>query len=153
MPVTTGAALPVAPFRRTVCACGQDQDNCARPGYLIPGDLERIAGDLGSTVKDILYLFRPGKGAVVMDARTRSAFRIPTIVPRTTDTGCVFRDVTGGCRIHAVAPFGCAYFDVHMPRAEADQRSLWGLTRITGSEAYHTQLEALKNGGDSCPTP
>ena len=148
--VTTGAAVPVAPFPRTSCACAQDQANCARPGYLIPGDLERIAAEFGASVADILYLFRPGKGAVVMDRRTHAAFRIPTIAPRTTGAGCVFGDGHGGCVIHAVAPFGCAFFDVHMGRAEADHRSLWGLSLISRSEAYHNQLEALKNGGDSC---
>jgi len=147
--VTTGAAVPVAPFPRTACACAADRDNCARPGYLVPGDLERIAAELGETVADILYLFRPGKGAVVMDLSLRT-FRIPTIVPRTTGQGCVFQDARGACMIHAVAPFGCAFFDVHMGQDEADQRSMWGLNLICRSEPYHDQLESLKNGGDSC---
>ena len=152
MPTATtlqGAAMSAPPFPRTVCGCALDRAHCQRPAYLIPGDLERIAEDLGTTATSILYLFRPGKGAIVADSRTGVTFRIPTIVPRTTDRGCVFLDSAGRCVIHHVAPFGCAYFDIHMPMAEADQRSVWGLGLVLRSVDYRDHLDALRSGGSS----
>ena len=139
--------MSAPPFHRTVCACALDRANCQSPGYLVPGDLERIAENLGASVPDILYLFRPGEGAVVADSRSGVMYRIPTIVPRTTDRGCIFLDPAGRCVIHHVAPFGCAYFDIHMPMAEADQRSAWGLGLVQRSVDYRDHLDALRNGG------
>lgn len=63
--------------------------------------------------------------------------RIPTIAPRSTDDGrCVFLTADERCSVHPVAPFGCSFFDAHMPGPEGDRRSQWGLVQIERSEAY-----------------
>ena len=49
---------------------------------------------------------------------------------------CVFLGDDDRCRIHPVAPFGCAYHDLHMPRREGEERSRWGLMAVRDSEAY-----------------
>jgi hypothetical protein len=116
-------------FERTVCACPDCSRHCKQcPGNLIPGDVERIAKRTGLTperVADYFLLASPGAlvgthvdGAIVMQ-------RIPTIVSAMIDH-CVFLDDEGMCLIHDAAPYGCGWFDEHMPSAEADQRSKAG---------------------------
>jgi hypothetical protein len=36
------------------------------------------------------------------------------------------------CSIHPVSPYGCAFFDSHMSKEQADRRSIAGLSRIVG---------------------
>lgn len=58
-------------------------------------------------------------------------FRIPTLVPaRRPDGACTFLTADGRCAVHAVSPFGCAFFDTHMADAEADRRSRHGLQAV-----------------------
>lgn len=123
------------PFERTVCACADDVFNCyLQPGYLGRGDAERIAGALGRTELDP-DLFRRGV-AVLGNAATGRRLEVATIVPAKRDGRCVFLDANDRCEIHAVAPFGCAYFDVHQTHAEADRRSLWMLQLIASDDDY-----------------
>jgi len=75
------------------------------------------------------HLTAPSPGALVL--RRGQVGRIPTLVPaRRLDGACIFLTKAGRCAIHAVAPFGCAFFDAHMPQAEADWRSKRGLQDI-----------------------
>ena len=120
-------------FPRTICACAECTNNCRHmPGYLIPADLDGIAQHL-SPGEDLLawagrYLLA-SPGALV--ARGRKIFRIPTLVPaRRFDRACAFLTVDDRCAIHAIAPFGCAFFDSHMNSEEADRRSTRGLHAI-----------------------
>ena len=132
------------PFQRTVCGCKADRENChQQPGYLVPGDLERIAAYLGNEPKDVHELFWASPGAVV--ARDGQLYRIGTITPRREEVNgkarCVFLNDDGQCVVHPVAPFGCAYFDVHLPLEEGQARSMWGLRTIIEDGAY----TALRN--------
>jgi hypothetical protein len=140
------------PFQRTVCACDLDRDNCQRPAHLLPGQYEEIAGLLrardGVTSAEVRGLFRASKGAVVYVRATGQSIRIPTITPAVAGHGCVFLDRQGRCATHEVAPFGCAYFDVHMDRAEADRRSLWGLVQIAQEPSYQTLRATLQDRAD-----
>jgi hypothetical protein len=54
----------------------------------------------------------------------------------------VFLTADDRCSIHAVAPFGCAYFDTHMSYARAHPRSLWLVysTSHAGYQALRNQL-------------
>jgi Fe-S-cluster containining protein len=67
-------------------------------------------------------LFKASRGTTI-SYKGRIA-RIGTITPeRNKNTGhCVFLDKDDRCMIHSVAPFGCAYFDTHMSKAEGDKR-------------------------------
>jgi hypothetical protein len=116
-----------------VCACAECVRYCRHlPGYLVPSDLERIHLQVASS-EDLLDWARKhllaSPGAKVLH-RGR-VFRIPTLVPaRRTDGICTFLTAEERCAIHAVAPFGCAFFDAHQADAEADQRCRHGLQAL-----------------------
>lgn len=138
------------PFDRTVCACPADIENCSHPGYLIPDDLERIGHALyvrGET--DPRQSFEASRGAVVANSETGRRFRIETIVPKIEGGRCVFLDGHRQCSIHDVAPFGCAFFDVHMEWLEWQRRTSWGLRSIAESVVYKDVHAALvaRDGG------
>jgi hypothetical protein len=140
MPVIDAARTEFG-FNRTVCACPECTMNCHHiPGYLIPADLERMHQQL-SPSEDLHAWARQyvlaSPGAVVLCQG--QAVRIPTLVPaRRPDGAFTFLTDAGRCAIHAVAPYGCAFFDTHMPQAEADRRSKRGLQAV---------LEAWEAGG------
>ena len=150
------AFLP--PFKRTECACEEDMKFCKqRPGYLIPGDLFAISDALIKrgeikTPRDLFPLLRASKGPVVGNSATGQRHRIGTITPAMKDGRCVFLDPQDRCTIHAVAPFGCAFFDVHMDPAQADIRSLWGLKQIVSAPAYQQlRLQLADRDGEHEP--
>lgn len=118
------------PFERTVCGCADDVANCRRqPGPIGPGDLERIAAHLSEPVTSVLRWFKASPGAVVLDRRTGSMVRVGSITPRqNSDGSCIFLK-NDRCQIHPVAPFGCAYFDVHMDAEEGNRRAMWLVQR------------------------
>lgn len=119
---------PRKEFQRTECACEKCALFCHHmPGCLIPGDERAIAEHVegraltNAEVTDFgLSHFSASMGA---RAITRiGIIHIPSIVPRLTETGCVFlKDER--CGIHQVAPFGCSHMDDHMPVEEANERS------------------------------
>jgi hypothetical protein len=125
-------------YARTICACHECVLNCHHiPGYLIPTDLERIHRhhapdqDLDDWA---LHHLLASPGAVIL-CRGQQA-RILTLVPaRRPDGACIFLTATGQCSVHAVAPYGCAFFDSHQVPAEANRRSKRGLQAII--EAWH----------------
>ena len=147
-------------FCRTRCDCA-DCTRCCRhiPGYLVPADLERMHQHLAPG-QDLLTWAREyllaSPGAVVM--RRGRTFRIPTLVPaHRPDGACTFLTATGRCAIHPVAPFGCAFFDAHMPQAEADRRSQHGLRAVlhawTTGDLYAYVWAALAADGFVAPAP
>ena len=126
------------PFTRTKCACPDCVAQCKHhPGYLIPGDIEMIARNLGKTVHEISDRFAASPGAVVADRETGKQYRIPTIIPAPDITGrCNFLDEHDRCSIHDFAPFGCAFFDSHEPKERAMTKSLWALRLIVIDDSY-----------------
>jgi len=147
-------------FSRTQCDCLECTRNCHHiPGYLVPADLERIHQhvapdhDLLAWAKEHLLA---SPGALV--TRDHQTFRIPTLVPaRRPDGACIFLTATDHCAIHAVSPFGCAFFDAHMPHAEADRRSKRGLHAVlqawNGNGLYAQVWMALADDGLVAPAP
>jgi hypothetical protein len=145
---------------RTVCACPDCTRSCRHiPGYLIPADLDRIRRhlapdqDLRSWAKQHLLA---SPGALVL--RHGQPKRILTLVPaRRADGACLFLTDAGRCAIHPVAPFGCAFFDSHMPQAEADRRSQLGLQAVLeawdASARYPHLWVALAGEGLTAPPP
>lgn len=118
---------------RTACSCANCSINCRFiPGYLIPADLERIAAHVGAEnlmafAADNL-LASPGAIVGTADGQTR---QIPTLVPARHGNGaCKFLAANGDCSIHAVSPFGCAFFDSHQTTEESDNLSVQGLMAI-----------------------
>lgn len=113
-------------FQRTTCACARCVACCKdHGGSLAPGDLERIQAHLGLTRDEAKLKFWKSKGALVLDLRTMQTRRVGSIVPRMRGGRCVFLNAQDRCEIHAVAPFGCAMFDVHQTPTEYQPRSQW----------------------------
>ena len=143
------------PFTRTTCSCAKCVQCCKRhPGYMVPGDLERIAEHIGEqdTPAFALRFFRASPGAIVQAGARQ--FRIGTIIPATDKTGrCVFLGDDDRCAIHQVAPFGCAYFDTHMDSRTSQMRSAWGLRLVQTSQAYQEQRRQLRPTSSYRPTP
>ena len=130
------------PFPRTSCACPQCVEPCTRqPGPLAPGDFERIAAHLGLAPEAARAHFWASPGAVVRDGVDGHIYRVGTITPRLEGGRCVFLDADDHCRIHAVAPAGCALFDMHMPAARAATRSMW-LVRLQRDNCAYQALRA-----------
>jgi len=147
-------------YFRTVCACAACVRNCRHmPGYLIPADLERLRLQLaaGEALLDWArkhLLASPGAKV----AQGGRVFRIRTLVPaRRPDGACTFLTAQDRCGIHAVAPFGCAFFDMHMADAEANRRSCRGLQAVREAWIHgglYAQLWlALHNEGRRAPPP
>jgi len=131
--------METPPFKRTVCACSGCTANCFRqPGYLIPGDLERIEAKLDADGRSAEKTnFAASPGGKVIDQRQNTVVVVQTITPaRKPDGSCVFLDANRYCTIHEVSPFGCAYYGQHMTHAEAKRRSMWGMGRILEDDAY-----------------
>jgi Fe-S-cluster containining protein len=120
-------------FTRTACYCDEDVLNCYFiPGYLIPDDLSRLADHLSvENVFDLARDYLLASPGPIVGLNTGETFRIPTLVPaRRKDGGCRFLDHNDRCSIHAVAPFACAFADVHLLGEEVDRRSASGLRAI-----------------------
>jgi hypothetical protein len=120
-------------FARTVCSCRECTLNCRHlPGYLIPADLERLHQQLAPDEDLTTWARRhllASPGALVV--RRGQVVRILTLVPaRRPDGACTFLTDDDRCAVHAVAPFGCAFFDAHQSGAEADRRSTRGLQAV-----------------------
>lgn len=152
--MTDGLVRPPVEFERTSCTCTGCTRYCHEvPGYLLPSDLFRIADHLVATgriteTKQVMDHLRASKGAVV--GRGEKRWRIGTITPRMENGRCVFLTEDDRCSIHAVSPFGCSYFSSHDDRAEADIRSLWGLSLIAQTPAYEEARQTLiKRDGEA----
>jgi Fe-S-cluster containining protein len=118
-----------------MCACKECVACCYRqPGPLIPGDAERIAKHFGITLDEVKNFLWASPGALAR--RRNQTVSIKTITPRMVKGRCVFLDAKDRCTIHPVAPFGCAYSDVHQSKNEAMRRSLWGHSLIYSSDEY-----------------
>jgi hypothetical protein len=110
--------------------------NCkTRPGYLLPGDVERLVQRLGMKPDEFLVA---SPGALVQNSMTGRAFRIGTITPKwdRRKKRCVLLGDDNRCKVHDISPFGCAYFDCKMSRPEGDRRSGWALRIIQDSPEY-----------------
>lgn len=130
------------PFERTTCDCKQCRSCCERqPGPLVTGDLERIAEFLSEDVETAKKHFRQSEGALVKLRDGRQG-RVGTITPKMRAGRCVFLDRYGRCSIHAVSPAGCALFDIHMSKQEAQPRSL-ALVQDQAKPAYQALRSTL----------
>jgi hypothetical protein len=138
-------------FARTVCACNSCRKFCGHlSGMVSPADLARWREAYTAHERWFLASLAASPGALVL--QQGQVRRIPTIVPRRTASGrCHFFTKRGDCGIHASAPYGCGWFDSHMPRAEADPRSQRALEAIAADFAqggpYSQLWQALHDAG------
>jgi Fe-S-cluster containining protein len=131
------------PFKRTSCACAKCVSFCkTAPGMLIPSDVDRIATrlvDLGRIARpdEVGRFLRATRGTDIFDNAARRGMRVPQIGPARDRRGrCVFLSSDDRCEIHTVSPFGCAYFDAHMPDQEAERRKIWSLEQVRSNRRY-----------------
>lgn len=137
-------------YKRTEAATEADILNCKHmPGCLVPDDVQRMRDALHPGMDYTEFAERhleASEGSLVV--KDGHPIRLPTLVPkRNPETGhCHWFDATSKrCTIHKHAPFGCAFFDAHMPKAEGEARSktmngyLWvaWMTKWTGKETPH----------------
>jgi hypothetical protein len=117
---------------RTSCDCKYCKVHCRHmPGYMIPSDLVRMIPVGADPVKWAEENLLASPGPLVMSRETRETYRVPTLVPATKKDGsCKFLNAQGRCSIHAVSPFGCAFFDCNSNPLEASILSSEGVYAI-----------------------
>ena len=147
-------------YERTVCACNDCRAPCeCMPGHLVPSDIPRLIAWLDKGTPGLsatLGMFLAASpGATIRDRATGETLQVPTIVPnRHPKTGkCAFLMDDGLCAVHEVAPYGCAYFDMHMSREEGDRRVYAGLEEIVRSQSYRDLWCMLAKNGQRAPSP
>lgn len=152
---------PREQFERTKCSCELCRVGCeSMPGFLIFQDAERIYyHQTGLDPADNVLAFwswaranlRGGGGAVILQDGEMK--RVPTMTPKQDEFGrCVFLSSTGQCKVHDVAPFGCAYCDMHMSAKDGNDRAVAGI-RACMKPTYQIQVNALiEDGQESPPT-
>lgn len=126
-------------YKRTVCDCEECTINCRFiPGMMIPSDLVRLKSRIGEGFEDWADShIAASPGAIV--AFQGQMFRIPTLVPaRGPDGACIFLK-DGKCDIHADSPYGCAFFDSHIPHPK---------TYAMSTEGLQTILDDWREGGE-----
>jgi hypothetical protein len=120
---------------RFACSCATCRDFCRyMPGFLIPADLGRMIPTDSEPFAWAETNVRASPGALVEKAGAR--FRIPTLVMRLTAAGCV-QYAEGQCQIHAVAPFGCAFFGCRSAASRLNTDVLSALGLRTVAEAWN----------------
>ncbi len=100
-------------FRRTTCACAF----CQAPCRHLPGSLD---------VEDLARLCPPDQDLFSWaEQHLRALPEKPflTLVPARQANGQCHWFVDGRCAVHEAAPYGCAFYDLHMSEAEAERRS------------------------------
>ncbi len=104
-------------FPATTCGC----DFCRAYCKHIPGRLD---------ASDLHRLCPPGEDVFAWAERHLRAVDdtpYPKLVPARQANGHCHWYQDGRCTVHAQAPYGCAFFDAHMPAAEVENRRLASL--------------------------
>lgn len=128
---------------RSECACGKCVNNCrVMPGFLIPADLDRMipAGADPFAWAGANLLASPG---AMVASEARGVFRVGTLVPAVKPDGSCIH-LGGGylCGIHAIAPFGCAFFSCRGEAAPNLSRSGIIAVMQAGPESLYQRLWA-----------
>jgi hypothetical protein len=120
---------------RSVCGCERCRINCLfMPGFLIPADLPRMIPPGADPLEWAKENLRASPGAVVGvrdPDGTMYTYAIPTLVMADREDGsCTHLREDGLCDCHAVAPFGCAFFDCSDPAPERQSLPSLGLRAV-----------------------
>lgn len=99
-------------FQRTRCGC----DFCRIPCRHVPGGLD--VADLDRLCPAGVDVFPWAE----QHLRARTDKSYPVLVPARQPNGHCHWHFDGKCAVHDHAPYGCAFFDSHMPQAEVERR-------------------------------
>lgn len=153
-------------FKRTFAEGPFERLNCKFiPGMLVPADLDRMARAMGFDDTKAWamehLLASPGATMMRIDSKTGKGetYRVPTLVParKGEHRHCMHFDENGRCNVHAVAPFGCAFFDGTQSEEEHQKRSIAAHDAI--KQAWETNSEyaqiwtMLSAAGKKAPEP
>lgn len=140
------------PFERTTCACAECVACCKRQsGPLIPSDIEPIRKFLKEVeqLEPLESYLVASRGSLVMNANTGETAWIGSITPKMIEDGsgrhCVFLDENDRCRIHAVSPAGCRYFDTHQGYVEGQKLGVWIAMEMQDQEYQDLRATLPKN--------
>lgn len=121
---------------RTTCGCPKCQLWCEhQPGYLVPSDLDRLipadqnAFDWAEEHLRASLGFRTIVGPMILC--------IPSLVPAKQTNGHCHWYSEGHCKVHDVAPYGCAFLDQHLTKQSAEKRN--EAARESRGEAFENQ--------------
>jgi hypothetical protein len=134
-------SLAVHGFTRTICNCAFCQVHCRHlPGALDPADLMSLCPaehDLFAWAEQHL--------------RALDDKPYPVLVPARRPSGVCHWYLEGRCPVHAQAPYGCAFFDSHMPEAEIRRRTTATVAAIeqdvTAGGLYYRVWQHLRSKG------
>lgn len=118
------------PFARTRCDCPECSQFCSlMPGYLVPWDIQNLCPNplLIRVWAETHLRASPGAIVFIHGGQERIKTLVPAIKP---DGSCIYLKEDGKCEQHEIAPFGCAFFDCHMGKADYTQRVSVGLRLI-----------------------
>ena len=139
---------------RTSCGCDACKTNCRfMPGFLIPTDLNRIIPGDRDIYEFARENLRASPGAIVK--RGSEIFRIGTLVPATKPDGsCIHLTAAGDCAIHAIAPFGCAFFDCGPERPGLSHKALEAVMLDHEVHGLYARIwQHLRQRGLTAPGP
>jgi hypothetical protein len=121
-------------FARTSCGCASCVAPCrVMPGFLVYSDVRRLYAASSRPGEDLFAwaertLLASMNTKVLKDGKVRP---VATLCPAREDDGsCVHLDDEGLCKVHDVSPYGCAFFDDHMPDREGKARSHAGVASV-----------------------
>jgi len=143
-------------WKRSHCACWKCRAFCKfMPGRLIPRDLKRIREFLGVTDEVLDESLAASPGPLMENTLTGKQFRMAVVVPATKEDGsCVFLDEKEQCRVHAVAPFGCGYFDgCKVDEEKGEDKQRWSLSKVEDSKDYRRRVFNLRRQGRKADKP
>jgi hypothetical protein len=139
-----------------VCECQDCTLACKNNlGFLIPEDLARIATAIGlpmdgdEFVEWALNSLLASEGVYIQRDKYDTV-QIPLLIPGTqdlqdlTDTRCQWY-IDGKCKIHAVAPYGCAMLDTHMTDEQYRNRKTYAYGRLMQALAERSQYYFIWN--------
>jgi len=117
------------------------------PGFLIPSDVGPVLEAAQAKPEEVLVA---SEGSLVIYRGEMQ--RLGTILPaHKPDGSCVFLDENDRCKIHAAAPYGCAYTDFHMSDLEGRSVSAAGLQTLMEPspelQEYRKIREQLQSAG------
>ena len=132
---------------RSECGCEGCRTNCMfMPGFLIPSDLQRMIPNHVEPLAWAETNLLASPGALVQ--RDGERFRIPTLVPAVKPDGsCIHLNGCGACSIHAVSPFGCAFFSCTQDVPNMSAAGLWSIYTAPPEHLYHRLWRHLDNFG------